>query len=565
MKALKVTSVLLSAVMCVSMVMMPVSVFADETETPSEKPDPKEEKQEPEEDEEPAEESEPEDGEERVPGDEDSQEAMDAVASGKCGKKLKWTLDKNGTLKITGKGSMYSFKPKGPTDPFNRPWENYKDDIKKLVVSKGVTTIGKYAFYRFGNLTSVSLPKTLKIIDDVAFSRTGLTSVTVPNGVKTIGDSAFYGCKLLASAKLPDSVTTLKAYAFGQCLVLKSVNIPKNLKVIEDRTFETTSIESITIPNGVTSIGDYAFSSTRLKTVTIPASVKTIGDSAFYYNRIEKVNIPKSGLTSLGDRAFASCIFESFEVPLTVTSFGNSVFSNCSYLKDIWISPIQKQNLPENTFDGCNNVKFTEHNYAIIGETFGAGNVIYAVTNPATGGTTGTVEVFGFDTSEEKIVVPNVVTYSKDNVTAKVTYRVTKITNLLKQFNDSIALKTIVIGSNVAVIADNAFANCQNLVSVTGGAGLKTIGSKAFANCPNLKVLTINSKVLSKIGAEAFNGDKLLTTLNIKKTTKLTKGGVKNSLKGSSVKTVKVKKKKVKKYKKFFKKKNSGRSVKVKK
>ena len=42
-------------------------------------------------------------------------------------------------------------------------------------------------------------------------------------------------------------------------------------------------------------------------------------------------------------------------------------------------------------------------------------------------------------------------------------------------------------------------------------------------------------------------------------------GGVKNSLKGSSVKTVKVKKKKVRKYKKFFKKKNSGKSVKVKK
>ena len=53
--------------------------------------------------------------------------------------------------------------------------------------------------------------------------------------------------------------------------------------------------------------------------------------------------------------------------------------------------------------------------------------------------------------------------------------------------------------------------------------------------------------------------------LNIKKTTKLTKAGVKNSLAGSSVKTVKVKKSKVKKYKKIFKKKNSGKKVKVKK
>lgn len=108
-------------------------------------------------------------------------------------------------------------------------------------------------------------------------------------------------------------------------------------------------------------------------------------------------------------------------------------------------------------------------------------------------------------------------------------------------------------------------ANCLNLESVTGGAGLKAIGSNAFANCPKLKVFTINSKVLYRIGASAFYADKALVTLNLKKTTKLAKGGVKNSLKGSSVKTVKVKKSKVRKYKKFFKKKNSGRGVKVKK
>ena len=48
-------------------------------------------------------------------------------------------------------------------------------------------------------------------------------------------------------------------------------------------------------------------------------------------------------------------------------------------------------------------------------------------------------------------------------------------------------------------------------------------------------------------------------------TEKLTKAGVKGSLKGSFVKTVKVKKSKIKKYKKFFKKKNCGKKVTVKK
>ncbi|MCR4776639.1 MAG: hypothetical protein K5869_09715, partial [Saccharofermentans sp.] len=62
-----------------------------------------------------------------------------------------------------------------------------------------------------------------------------------------------------------------------------------------------------------------------------------------------------------------------------------------------------------------------------------------------------------------------------------------------------------------------------------------------------------------------FFGDSALKTLQVKKSTKLCKSGVKNSLKGSAVKTVKVKKSKVKKYKKIFKKKNCGKKVKVKK
>ena len=56
-----------------------------------------------------------------------------------------------------------------------------------------------------------------------------------------------------------------------------------------------------------------------------------------------------------------------------------------------------------------------------------------------------------------------------------------------------------------------------------------------------------------------------LKTLYLKKTTKLTKKGVRGSLYLSSVKTVKVKKSKVRKYKKIFKKSNSGKKVKVKK
>lgn len=127
------------------------------------------------------------------------------------------------------------------------------------------------------------------------------------------------------------------------------------------------------------------------------------------------------------------------------------------------------------------------------------------------------------------------------------------------------SLKSVVIPGSVTSIGAKAFYGCTNLGKVSGGMKVKTIGTYAFAKCSKLSSFSIKSSKLKKIGSFAFSGDSKLKTIYIQKTTRLTKSGVKKSLKGSSVKTVKVKKSKVKKYKKYFKKSNSGRKVKVKK
>ena len=132
-------------------------------------------------------------------------------------------------------------------------------------------------------------------------------------------------------------------------------------------------------------------------------------------------------------------------------------------------------------------------------------------------------------------------------------------------FMDCRSLQRVSLPASLVSIGEGAFYDCYNLVSVTGGAGLQTIGKQAFAFDNKLKTFTITSKKLKKIGLGAFRCCLSLKTISIKKTTKLTKKGVRGSLASSSVKTVKVKKSKVKKYKKIFRRGNSGRSVKVKK
>ena len=126
-------------------------------------------------------------------------------------------------------------------------------------------------------------------------------------------------------------------------------------------------------------------------------------------------------------------------------------------------------------------------------------------------------------------------------------------------------LKKVYLPASVTTIGDQAFRSNYNLVKVYGGAGLQTIGVWAFAHCSKLNYFAITSKKLKKISQGTFVCCSKLKTVYIKNTTKLTKKGVKGSMYLSSVKTVKVKKSKVKKYKKYFTRRNSGKSVKVKK
>nr|MCR5341403.1 leucine-rich repeat protein [Saccharofermentans sp.] len=203
-------------------------------------------------------------------------------------------------------------------------------------------------------------------------------------------------------------------------------------------------------------------------------------------------------------------------------------------------------------------VTFERVSQLSAGESGKVGNTTYTVTGVAPENGTGTVRLDKIeDNGTAAVVVP-------DTVSIKgYTYRVTSIASYALANNPS--MTSLKIGAYVTSVGNYVASGCRNLTKVYGGNRLKTIGTRAFNGCSRLKSFSIYSAVLSKIGAYSFNGDRSLKTIYVNKTTKLSKKGVKKSLKGSKVKTVKVKKSKVRKYKKYFTKKNCGRKVKVKK
>ena len=165
--------------------------------------------------------------------------------SGTIGKNdaVKWSIDHDGTLTISGEGAM---SWSGSVAPWRALGVGDARNISRVVIEDGITSIGSYAFSE---------------------------------------------CKSLEEVLIPDSVTQIGSNAFNSCTSLKEVTIPGSVTKIDMSAFRLcTSLEKVTIEEGATSIGDYAFEyCTSLKKVVIPKSVTKIGYNAF--NMCKKMTI----------------------------------------------------------------------------------------------------------------------------------------------------------------------------------------------------------------------------------------------------------------------------------
>ena len=79
-----------------------------------------------------------------------------------------------------------------------------------------VTVIGEKAMQQNPNLKYVSLPETLKRIEQRAFKMTGLHHIVFPSSLEYIGECAFF-CSCLEELAIPPTVKDMGKYAFLYC------------------------------------------------------------------------------------------------------------------------------------------------------------------------------------------------------------------------------------------------------------------------------------------------------------------------------------------------------------
>lgn len=306
-----------------------------------------------------------------------------------------WSFDSSsGTLTISGTGAMDDY-----SNYYVVPWYSYREAIKEIIISNGVTSIGDYAFYNCKELTSMIIPDSVTSIENNAFyGCSRLTSITIPDSVASIGSSAFEACEKLTSMTIPDSVTSIGNKAFSSCRNLTSVTIPDTVTNIGDRAFfYCTSLTSITIPDGVKTIGSSTFyNCTSLTSITIPNTVTRIGSHAFYNcNSLTSITIPDS-VTDIGEQAFYCCSsLKSIAIPNGVTWILYRTFYNCTGLTSISI-PNTVTVIGVGAFCNCkslSSITIPDGVKTICGDAFYACTSLTSITIP---NTVTTIEGYAF-------------------------------------------------------------------------------------------------------------------------------------------------------------------------
>ena len=196
------------------------------------------------------------------------------------------------TLTIKGDGPMANYNGyKTSSNDSCAPWCEKIQNITRLIVEDGVTTLGDNILYysysdsdsKFhsfhSNLCDVELPQGLSYIGASAFyDSPDLDEVKIPSTVTKIKQSAFSGCTGLTKIELPPQLEEIDYNSFYGCSGLTEITIPSSVKTIRSGAFENcTSLESVTLSEGIGEIGTEAFQYTKLKSLNIPKSVKKLG------------------------------------------------------------------------------------------------------------------------------------------------------------------------------------------------------------------------------------------------------------------------------------------------
>ena len=454
-----------------------------------------------------------------------------AVSSGQCGNNIRWVLDDRGTLSITGAGKMYDYTfnwEAGEGETIDTPWYGLREQIRKVVVGKGVTYIGACAFTYLYNLTSVSLPAGLEGLGRNVFRGCEkLTSATIPDGVRYVGDDLFVECHSLKTVSLPDSLQNLGGATFVWCTSLTKVTLPRRLnQVVWHMFYGCTALTTVTLPGSIQEIAEGAFSGCKaLSTVHFGGSkagwqavtVRPDNDA------LKRAKVDYATTTMLPAPKLTGRVSRYGELTLNWTAvkgansyevFRAEKFRNIwHYYRCDWVGGSQTSLVPPQheageTYiykiramdkDGTTGICSNEYTFTynptgpgVTGSDSGrcGANAMWTLDASGTLTISGTGAMYNYDFIGDRNPAP----WCADGLNNRV--------------------RSVVVKKGITELGYTAFGECHQLEKVTLPSGLKRIGSCAFIACYNLPELTIPATVTT-IESNAFTHCDSIETLTL--------------------------------------------------
>ena len=277
-----------------------------------------------------------------------------------------------------------------------------------------VYLIGVDAYADCSELTSVTIPSSVKIIATDAFdgcniTKVNITNVTawcdidfrdvygsyssqplyngadlylndeivsdlvVPSDVKEIKSYAFYNCKSLTSIVIPNDVISIGYSSFYNCINLTSVSIGEGMERVKGGAFSgCVKLSTIAIPNSVVYIGTNAFNncSNLLNIVGNLKYIKTTTNDYYYLYATTSTTISSVSINNnckfIGGYAFQNCKnITSIDIPNGVLIIDTQAFSNCRRLTEI-IIPDSVTEIGYKAFYNCQNLKIVDVGNGLI-------------------------------------------------------------------------------------------------------------------------------------------------------------------------------------------------------
>lgn len=216
-----------------------------------------------------------------------------------------------------------------------------KVNFTYLLFEEGaLESIGILAFAGAGFKGETTIPSTVSVIGDGAFSQSAFSAVNVDEGNAVYKSEegivynadkttliAYPAGKEQTSFTVEQSVEEIGGYAFAGASYLEEVKIYA-VRVGNYAFYDCRSLKAVCLEEGVEEIMTGAFTvCTALKDISCPSSLKSIGENSFAYcSALENATL-NEGLKTIGSRAFAYCdALGEVEIPSTVESVGEGVF-----------------------------------------------------------------------------------------------------------------------------------------------------------------------------------------------------------------------------------------------